>query len=333
MGRKPNSEKHVYVNNNNNKSSSENFENSSNDSSIKTSPVLIQQNKFFDINHSNQIDKRKNNSTNPSENKTTALCIYKNDKKDISIKNELEQTNSIKSIINQIITFANQSEFQSKDGLNSLVLNDKYQSKIFSMENLQNLLENSNLVINRYHNGIYPQNPQFDLNSYLILPMLRDKVYQTFVRTNTSVANMYEKALNLIKNDVKIFNGHDADLKQIWKSLMDSIPLNVKNFVTFAKQIPGLNELSNQDLNFIINNRLFDYFIIKHAPLFINGESYMLLPNSFQYSKYWLEKVVGKEMTSAMFDFSTELNGLKLTSKEIALMLAYVITLNGKLLF
>ncbi len=338
MGRKPNSEKHIYTSNS--KSSSENYENSSNDSSIKTSPSFCdRKNNNFNYNSNNsnnnnnsyEPEYKKVNSMKLPENKTTSLSLYKKDKNESPIDRiQTENENSIKSLINQIIKFTNHSEFQSTGAQNSFTLDERYQSKTFSIENLQALLQNSNLVINRYHNSLYPLNPQLDRTSYLILPLLRDKVYQAFIKTNTYVAYSYENALKLIKNDVKVFKGHDAEIKQIWNSLMDSITVNVKNFVTFAKQIPGLSELSTQDLNYIIDNRLFDYFMIKHAPLFINDESYMILPNGFQYSRYWLEKIVGKEMTSAMFEFSAELNALTLTPKETALLLAYLITVKGK---
>ena len=162
MGRKPNSKKHLYTNNSQScsSSSSENYENSSNDSSIKTCSGFcdLQNNNFnYNFNNINNMDynndsyeteyKNINSMNELPENITNSLSLYRNDKNNDESQSidriQSEYDNSITSIINEIIKFTNRSEFQSTDA-----------SKIFSIENLQALLQISNLLMNRYHNSL-----------------------------------------------------------------------------------------------------------------------------------------------------------------------------------
>jgi hypothetical protein len=189
--------------------------------------------------------------------------------------------------------------------------------------------QNSNLTINRYHSSSFSPNPQLDYSYYIILSLISDKIYQAHIENNDKIACLYERATRLIKDNVKVFEGQDVSLHEVWNSLLESIPQIVKNFISFAKEVPGLNELSSKDFTTIVNNRLFDYFIIKHSPLFIEGESYMMLPNNIHYSRQWMNKVVGEEMTNALFEFSEEFNSLNMTTKETALLIPFILTVPG----
>lgn len=71
---------------------------------------------------------------------------------------------------------------------------------------------------------------------------------------------------------------------------------------------------------------------LKHSPLLINGESFMMLPNGIQYTRYWMERVIGKEMVDAIFEFSQPFNELNLTSREIALLFPFTLTVKGNYL-
>ena len=55
-----------------------------------------------------------------------------------------------------------------------------------------------------------------------------------------------------------------------------------------------------------------------------------MLPVGIQYTKYWMEKVIGIEMVDAIFDFSNKLNSLNLTAREISLLFPVALTAPGK---
>ena len=91
--------------------------------------------------------------------------------------------------------------------------------------------------------------------------------------------------------------------------------------------MPGLRELSDNDFGIIARNKIFEYFLLQNASLFVNNErfSLIILPN-VQYSKRWMDQIAGTGFTDNLFMFAEELIKLKLTMKEYALILPVVLT-------
>ncbi|RNA07521.1 nuclear receptor subfamily 1 group D member 1-like, partial [Brachionus plicatilis] len=162
---------------------------------------------------------------------------------------------------------------------------------------------------------------------HIISSLLSDKIYQIYIDHNEPVAKLLDRASILINNQVNVFVGWDANVKQVWDGLLESIPAQVKSLIGICRDTPGLNELAQKDLTNLVNNRLFDYFLLKHSPLFINGESYLMLPNMIQYTRTWMLRIIGQEMVETIFRFAEEFNSLKMTNKEIALMYPFVLTM------
>ena len=81
----------------------------------------------------------------------------------------------------------------------------------------------------------------------------------------------------------------------------------------------------------MINSKLFDFYIIQNASLFINGESYQIIANNVQYSRAWMNRIKSKEKNDILFEFAEEFNKLNLTLKEIALLSTLCFTFPGKI--
>ncbi|CAF1073998.1 unnamed protein product [Brachionus calyciflorus] len=259
------------------------------------------------------------------------------DKIDYSISSDSNKINTnlvVKSPIESITEATNQSSLISTNFSNCLNLSqneklskiDEYlfnnNSTIINILKSKTPFKSSNLIANRYHSN----NHEIDDSYHIITRLLSDKIYQIYLEHNEKVDNLLERAYVLINHGVKNFEGFDAHLNDVWDGLLESIPIQVKNLIDLCKEIPGLNELGQKDLTNLVNNRLFDYFLIKHSPLFINGESYMMLPNKIQYSRYWMKRVISNDMIESMFKFADEFNSLKMTTKEVALMYPFVLT-------
>lgn len=75
---------------------------------------------------------------------------------------------------------------------------------------------------------------------------------------------------------------------------------------------------------------MYRFLQIKHAPLIRNNESYMMLPNGLQYTRQWMNKIIGDEMVRTMFEFADKFNALGLTNEEHALIFPVVICVKGK---
>lgn len=187
----------------------------------------------------------------------------------------------------------------------------------------------SSNILASFHHSKMVSNKKTDESYHIISSLLSDKIYQIHNEHNEKVSKLQERATRLIYQGVTKFDGHDSTIKKVWEGLLESIPQVVKSLIAFAREIPGLNELNPDDFNLIINNKIFDFFILRNAPLFINGESFMVLPNEIQYTRKWMNQVIGVEMTNNLFDFTNRFNKLGLTTKELALL--YPLILTGKI--
>lgn len=56
----------------------------------------------------------------------------------------------------------------------------------------------------------------------------------------------------------------------------------------------------------------------------------MMLPNGLQYTRQWMNKIIGEEMVQTMFEFASKFNALHLTQEEHALLFPVVICVKGK---
>jgi hypothetical protein len=56
----------------------------------------------------------------------------------------------------------------------------------------------------------------------------------------------------------------------------------------------------------------------------------MMLPNGLQYTRQWMNKIIGEEMVQTMFQFANKFNSLGLTHEEHALIFPVVICVKGK---
>lgn len=163
----------------------------------------------------------------------------------------------------------------------------------------------------------------------IICSLLNDKIYQIFNENMEKINLDLKNTIHMLESeDQSQFN--NASLDEIWSGLIGFVPCMVKLIIVFVKEMPGLNELSPKDFTTIINNRMFDSFILIHSCFFINGESYLRLNNNAHYSRYWMNKVKGKKKTDAVFDFVEQLNALQMTTRERSLLLPLIITMHDE---
>lgn len=52
-----------------------------------------------------------------------------------------------------------------------------------------------------------------------------------------------------------------------------------------------------------------------------NGQCYFIGPDGFQYTRYWMDQLHGKELSDAMFDFCQCFRELNLSESEFSLVL------------
>lgn len=55
-----------------------------------------------------------------------------------------------------------------------------------------------------------------------------------------------------------------------------------------------------------------------------------MLPNGLQYTRKWMNKIIGEEMVETMFEFAKKFNDLTLTEEEYSLVFPIVLCVKGK---
>ncbi|CAF0780696.1 unnamed protein product [Adineta ricciae] len=166
---------------------------------------------------------------------------------------------------------------------------------------------------------------ELDYEESSFIRHLRWKMFDLSNTYNGRTRQLIERMNSMIHLRIDDYPGKSSSLQDIWAGLTDAIPFHVKNLITFAREMPAVNEIDADDFHKIMNNRLFDFWLIKHAPLICHNESYMMLPNGLQYTREWMNKIIGEEMVQTMFQFANNYNQLHLTHEEHALVFPVVI--------
>jgi hypothetical protein len=173
---------------------------------------------------------------------------------------------------------------------------------------------------------------ELDYEESSFIRYLRWKMIELTNTYNGRTRQLVERMNSMIHLGIEDFPGSSSSLQDIWAGLTDAIPFHVKNLIAFAREMPAINEIDAENFHKIMNNRLFDFWLIKHAPLIRNNESYMMLPNGLQYTRQWMNKIIGEEMVHTMFEFAHKFNSLHLTHEEHALIFPVVICIKDETL-
>jgi len=176
--------------------------------------------------------------------------------------------------------------------------------------------------------SIYMQmtNETIDPSYRVICSLLNDKIYQIYIENTEKTNENLKKTLEHLETNNHMEGFNAATKQEIWTGLVEFVPGVVRLIVSFVKEMPGLNELTPKDFTCLINNHMFDVYILIHSGFFIKDECFLRLPNKAHYSRYWMNRIKSKKKTDAIFDFVEHLNKLNLTTREKCLLIPLVIT-------
>ena len=177
----------------------------------------------------------------------------------------------------------------------------------------------------------------------VVCSVLNDKILQV-VNNYLEKSNLiYKRVLECLKRmdaegaeayvQEADFEFNNGTTETIWDGLISSLPEYVMQTFYFCKELPGINELDQKDFSEILNNKLYEIFILVHSKFFINGESYLRLSNNVHYSRRWMTKVKGQRKTLATFELAETLEQFEMTDKERAILLPLIITMPGNFKF
>lgn len=164
-------------------------------------------------------------------------------------------------------------------------------------------------------------------NNEIELKILINQLHQAYSLQSSKVTNQIEQANMISSLNIKNLTGSDATLKDVWTELIKLTENNISSMIRYVVNIPGWNIPKNsRDFKIIINRNLFSYYWVIYSLLCIRGQFYLVLPNGIFYTREWREKIIGKEVADAVFDFCDQFNSLSLTETEKFILLPVIIT-------
>ncbi|XP_035245405.1 nuclear receptor subfamily 1 group D member 1-like [Anguilla anguilla] len=113
--------------------------------------------------------------------------------------------------------------------------------------------------------------------------------------------------------------------QQVWESFSQCFTPAVREVVEFAKNIPGFQNLSQQDQVMLLKAGTFQVLMVRFCSLFNPKERTVTFLNGQTYPLSALRALGMGSLLDAMFDFSEKLAALGLEADEMALFMAVVL--------
>ena len=163
-------------------------------------------------------------------------------------------------------------------------------------------------------------------NYLIFISLLKDKIYQLYIEFNIDLEN--EEQEN--ENNLILYPKEDETIQDINFILLWTISRFARWLIELVKYIPGLNVLSEDDLDAIISEHVYFIYAIERSKYFDQNTGDVVLENKTILSYECLKKLNGKEKTDLMVKFWIRFNKLDLTTKEKALLYPFVLCSSGK---
>ena len=170
-----------------------------------------------------------------------------------------------------------------------------------------------------------------DESILVLMPIIRDKCYQLYNQFAKPLEKDLDRARFLVKNNVKIFEGHDVSKEVFFREVACNLKIIIENYLKYTSDLPGFNKICVQDLNFIHKEGTLIVLLLCTNKYYINDECYFMHGN-IQQSKKWIYELVGAKAGVYVFDFQKNFQNLNLTEYEIALIIPFLLTSIGKLI-
>ena len=172
-------------------------------------------------------------------------------------------------------------------------------------------------------------NKEFE-NLLVSITVLRNKVYFLYTQLMKPFEGDIDRANYLVKNNITVFDGHDATKEQFFMNFMGTIEMNIKGYLTFVYQLPGFNKICLEDFYKIHRQNYFVFRFFFGNKFVINNECYAMF-GSIQFSRKWIYEFLGTKMGNYIFYVQKKITDLNLTNYETALIFPYVLlSVNGK---
>ncbi|CAF1262508.1 unnamed protein product [Rotaria sordida] len=166
---------------------------------------------------------------------------------------------------------------------------------------------------------------EFDFEIMSFFRYIRWNVFKSYLKHTKRLRILIKRMFKLINDGITNYSDINITYEHMWDGVQASIGVHVNELTGFARDTLGLNELNSIDFIQILNNRVFDFWIVLNYPLFHKNETYIMTPNGLPYTRYFMNKFIGKTTTDALHEFSQRLHALNMTQVDHSLMMTLVI--------
>lgn len=113
-----------------------------------------------------------------------------------------------------------------------------------------------------------------------------------------------------------------ANKAKIWKFLVSNVNTFNRQLLAFAQQCPGFEYISPPDKVALVKQAVLAVWLITRAELFIDGETYLLLPDQSVYTRAWMTTFLPEELVESMHRYASCQTAAGLTTRELSLLCA-----------
>ncbi|CAF3092333.1 unnamed protein product [Rotaria sp. Silwood2] len=151
---------------------------------------------------------------------------------------------------------------------------------------------------------------------------LRNTTYDVYLRRSKRQKQLISRMNQMIKYNIQEYPGDNATLAEFFNSIRLCCQVYTHSTVLNVQELPGMKNISVKSLQKIISYRGFGWYLLKYHELYNeNGQCYLLAPNGFQCTRYWMCQLHGDELADSMFKFCQRFRSLHLNEREFSLTL------------
>lgn len=192
------------------------------------------------------------------------------------------------------------------------------------------LTEMSQLIEASRNNLLQASRNKIIENNNLLIGTLKETVYRVFLEYRSDYDLLYEKALDLIKKGVKPVNDPSKMSNECLRNYVSmNVSDNANKLINYIKTLPGFENLNSKEQFTVMNKCFLTAHGFKEDKLFIDDEIYLMIGDLYS-NRLVRRLVLGDNLADLEFKFHQIIKTLKLTDREISLIVPYMMSKPSK---
>lgn len=177
-----------------------------------------------------------------------------------------------------------------------------------------------------------PKSLHLNEEEIFLTAILKDKVFQLYKKhlLNSNLINQTTERLH--KKDYIDANNENISVNEVWTGLMGIVSEHTKWLTRFARELPGFNDLIEEDFAAMIFTSTLLLYEIQINRFVTNNENYTILSNRVQMNRKRMLKLFGMFLTELVFEFHSKFKSFELSDYELCMLYPFIMcSCNGKI--